>query len=591
MDINNIFKISAIAVALSLTACGGDIVLDASTIDNSVDNSDNSSTGGSTTNQNPCALYVKNGLTVQGNIEGDNCRYTSQFVSSSNEIASNVTFSALENGGAHIFNESLYVGENFRSLTDAQDAGITEGGDGPTLFIEAGATLAFQANRAVVINRGSQIRAEGSASAPIVFTSETDINGNVTPEATEEWGGMVINGFGFTNACQYDSGWAFEPNSALDEGSALSLVTGTDCSIAVEGLIGSDQSNYGGEFPEDNSGVLEYVLVKHAGSALSPGNELNGITFGAVGSETKVENLQIYSNVDDGIEFFGGGVNVTNYVALYIQDDSIDIDDGYYGTINNALVIQGGGIDASVGSRTGAHCVESDGASARSENDVFDEGYLSRGTINNLTCISSAKNPGTAGNGDGGAGINFEEGHLITVNNSIITTAYAGDMDMNNDNYCFQAEDGLDAIQLAAGLMSFTGNIFACNDLTADGSEVALSLDVDTTDTQYIEAVNRREAGSAGPFTGSAENFLEDTGNVLTDANVRADEGVTTNILNGFLSVPVADILIEGAALPSGFEQPGASFTEADLAWTYGLLEGARGQALWFEDGQTPGER
>jgi hypothetical protein len=388
MDINNIFKISAIAVALSLTACGGDIVLDASTIDNSIDNSDNSSTGGSTTNQNPCALYVKNGLTVQGNIEGDNCRYTSQFVSSSNEIASNVTFSALENGGAHIFNESLYVGENFRSLTDAQAAGVTEGGDGPTLFIEAGATLAFQANRAVVINRGSQIRAEGSASAPIIFTSETDINGNVTPEATEEWGGMVINGFGFTNACQYDSGWAFEPNSALDEGSALSLVTGTDCSIAVEGLIGSDQSNYGGEFPEDNSGVLEYVLVKHAGSALSPGNELNGITFGAVGSETKVENLQIYSNVDDGIEFFGGGVNVTNYVALYIQDDSIDIDDGYYGTITNALVIQGGGIDASVGSRTGAHCVESDGASARSENDVFDEGYLSRGTINNLTCIS-----------------------------------------------------------------------------------------------------------------------------------------------------------------------------------------------------------
>lgn len=591
MHINNIFKISALAAALSLVGCGGDIVLDASTINNSVDNSDNSTTGTNAVDTNPCALYIKDGVTIQGDIEGDNCRYTSRFVSSSNEIANDVTFSTLENGGSHIFNESLYIGENFTSLSDAQLQNIAKGGDGPTLFIEAGATLAFQANRAVVINRGSQIRAEGSSSAPITFTSQSDLLGTVTPEATQEWGGMVINGFGFTNACQYDAGWAFEPNSALEDGSALSLVTGTDCSIAVEGLIGSDQSNYGGELPEDNSGVLEYVVLKHAGSALSPGNELNGITFGAVGSETKVENLQIYANVDDGIEFFGGGVNVTNYVALYVQDDSIDIDDGYYGTVANALVIQGGGIDASVGSRTGAHCVESDGASARSENDVFDEAYLSRGTINNLTCISSAKNPGTAGNGDGGAGVNFEEGHLITVNNSIITTAYAVDADMNNDNYCFQAEDSLDAIQLAAGLLSFTGNIFACADLTADGSEAALSLDVDTTDAQYIEAISRRDAGVAGPFSGSAVNFLQDTGNILSTANVRADEGVTTNILNGFYSVPVANMLIEGAPLPSDFVQPGATFTEADLAWTYGLLESARGQALWFEEGQTLGDR
>ena len=591
MELNKLFKVSAIAAAITLTACGGDINLDASDNSSFVDNSVvNNESNTPVVVENPCASYIDEvGVEQVGTVEGDNCRYTAQFVSSSNEILTNVTFAALENGGAHIFNESLYIGENFDSLEAAAEAGITAGGDGPTLFINAGATLAFQANRALVINRGSQIRAEGTATAPITITSETDINDQVTPEATEEWGGMVVNGFGFTNACQYQPGWDFQPNSLSD--SPLTLVDSTDCSIAVEGLIGNDEASYGGELPEDDSGVISFVVLKHAGSALSPGNELNGITFGAVGSQTTLENIEIYSNVDDGIEFFGGGADVTNYVAVYVQDDSIDIDDGYYGTINNALVIQGGGIDAAVGTRTGAHCVESDGASARNESTVFDEAYLSRATINNLTCISSAKDPGTAGNGDGGAGVNFEEGHLITVNNSIITTAYAADDQTTNDNYCFQAEDDLDAFQVAAGLLSFGNNIFACPDLTADGGENPLSLDVDTSDAQYVEALARRADDAAGPFSGPAENFLTDTGNLLSDALVRADEGTTTNILNGFISVDAASILVEGAALPDGFGQPGSTFTNDDLIWTFGLLDGARSQALWFEDGQTPGAR
>ncbi|MEP0356679.1 hypothetical protein [Paraglaciecola sp.] len=589
MEFNNTFKVSALVLAMALAGCGGgDIILDAS--DNSVytDNSDNSVTGGldGSGDANVCASYTdESGVTQQGTEEDDNCRYTSQFVSSSNPILTNITFSALENGGAHIFNESLYIGQNYSSLSEAADAGITSGGDGASLFIEAGATLAFQSGTAVVINRGSQIRAEGTSDAPITFTSETDIDGNITPEETGAWGGMVINGFGFTNGCEYESGWEFEPNSALDEGSALALVTDADCSIAVEGLIGNDETTYGGELPEDNSGELSYVIVKHAGSALSPGNELNGITFGAVGSETTVSNLEIYANIDDGIEFFGGGVDVENYVALYIQDDSIDIDDGYYGTITNALVIQGGGIDAAIGTRTGAHCVESDGASTRNEDTVFDEDYLSRGTITNLTCISSAKNEDTAGNGDPGAGINFEEGHILTVTNSIITTAYAGDDEAANDNYCFQAEDDIDAIQLAAGLLTFSENIFACPDMVADDLDLGT---VDTTSAQYTTSVSRRSDESAGPFSGTVDAFLDDTGNLTSEVTVRADEGVTTNILDGFYTITQTEMLVDGTSVSFA---AGSTFTASDLGWTYGLIDGARGQALWFEDGQTPGDR
>ncbi|MEP1384011.1 MAG: hypothetical protein ABJK64_09455 [Paraglaciecola sp.] len=588
MKLNNTFKVSALVLAMALAGCGGgDIVLDASDNSTYTDNSDNSvtgETGGGDTNV--CASYTdESGVLQQGTEEDDNCRYTSQFVSSSNPILTSVTFSALENDGAHIFNESLYIGQSYDSLSDAAAAGITEGGDGPSLFVEAGATLAFQSGTAVVINRGSQIRAEGTSTAPVTFTSETDIDGNITPEETGAWGGMVINGFGFTNGCEYESGWAFEPNSALDEGSALELVTDADCSIAVEGLIGNDETTYGGELPEDNSGELSYVVVKHAGSALSPGNELNGITFGAVGSETTVSNLEIYSNIDDGIEFFGGGVNVENYVAVYVQDDSIDIDDGYYGTITNALVIQGGGIDAAIGTRTGAHCVESDGASTRDEDSVFDEDYLSRATITNLTCISSAKNEDTAGNGDPGAGINFEEGHLLTVTNSIITTAYAGDDEAENNNYCFQAEDDIDAIQVAAGLLTFSENIFACPDMVADDLDLGT---VDTSSEQYAAAVSRRSDEAAGPFSGTVDAFLDDTGNLTSEVTVRADEGVTTNILSGFYSVTQADMLVDGTAVSFA---AGSTFTADDLSWTYGLIDGARGQALWFEDGQTPGDR
>ncbi|WP_133468359.1 serine/threonine protein kinase [Paraglaciecola marina] len=588
MKLNNTFKVSTLVLAMALAGCGGgDIVLDASDNSTYTDNSDNSVTGDTGSGDtNVCATYTdESGVAQQGTEEGDNCRYTSQFVSSSNPILTNITFSALENGGAHIFNESLYIGQNYSSLSEAATAGINSGGDGASLFIEAGATLAFQSGTAVVINRGSQIRAEGTSDAPITFTSETDIDGNITPEETGAWGGMVINGFGFTNGCEYESGWAFEPNSALDEGSALELVTDADCSIAVEGLIGNDETTYGGELPEDNSGELSYVVVKHAGSALSPGNELNGITFGAVGSETTVSNLEIYSNIDDGIEFFGGGVNVENYVAVYVQDDSIDIDDGYYGTITNALVIQGGGIDAAIGTRTGAHCVESDGASTRDEDTVFDEDYLSRATITNLTCISSAKNEDTAGNGDPGAGINFEEGHLLTVTNSIITTAYAGDDEAENNNYCFQAEDDIDAIQVAAGLLTFSENIFACPDMVADDLDLGT---VDTSSEQYTTAVSRRADGAAGPFSGTVDAFLDDTGNLTSEVTVRADEGVTTNILSGFYTVTQADMLVDGTAVSFA---AGSTFTADDLSWTYGLIDGARGQDLWFEDGQTPGDR
>ena len=131
------------------------------------------------------------------------------------------------------------------------------------------------------------------------------------------WGGIVINGNGHHEQLRRRA--AREPANATFEARA--------------GL-----RFYGGNDNAESSGILRYVVVKHAGFEVRGlGDELNGVTFNAVGSGTIVENLEIYSGYDDGIEFFGGAVNITNYVALYVRDDSIDFSDGYVGTIKNAL--------------------------------------------------------------------------------------------------------------------------------------------------------------------------------------------------------------------------------------------------------------
>ena len=85
---------------------------------------------------------------------------------------------------------------------------------------------------------------------------------------------------------------------------------GSDCALQVEGV--SEGAVYGGTNWEDDSGTLKYVVVKYAGYEIAPGNELNGITLGGVGSGTTMDYIQVHSNADDGVEFFGMCVELFN---------------------------------------------------------------------------------------------------------------------------------------------------------------------------------------------------------------------------------------------------------------------------------------
>eukprot|EP00975_Prorocentrum_lima_P006379 1374823-Prorocentrum_lima.AAC.1 len=170
---------------------------------------------------------------------------------------------------------------------------------------------------ALVIERDASIIAVGAQNNPITFTSAVSA-GNLPQQGL--WGGLIING----NAPVFGS------DSAPFQ------------DLLVEGLEGTN-SFYGGNDPNDNSGTLSYVRVWYGGSVIGADNEINGITFAGVGSGTQVDHIEVAFNLDDGVEFFGGTVDVKYVSVLFVGDDAIDTDQGYQGRIQYAFVMLGQG--------------------------------------------------------------------------------------------------------------------------------------------------------------------------------------------------------------------------------------------------------
>lgn len=557
-----------LTVALSsvvLAACSsGDINLSPST---NVSNSNNTSNSNAGNANAVCASYVKNGQTLQGTADANgNCSYGAAFVGPKNNLTVDLVIPALPNGGAHIFTSSLFVGETYRTQAELAAAGISQGGDGPTLTIEAGATLAFQTNKDfIIINRGSQILASGTADKPITITSVSDINGTVGPEDVQQWGGIVINGFGVSNKCSY---------TGTRGQAGFALAAGTECSIEAEGSAGDDESQYGGDNDDDDSGILRYVVVKHTGAEVGNGDELNGITFGAVGRSTVIENLQVYSTYDDGIEMFGGAVNFNNFVALYVRDDSIDIDEGWIGSIDNALVIQS--------ENDGNHCIEADGIGSysgldqASKDDFIARGLNSRPTINNLTCIVSANINGTHGEG---AGWRLREGIWPVINDSVLISSFAAnDTSSGDDNYCVRIESVESHEAAINGDLQLNSVAFSCQE-----NEKATSI----ADRNAVVAFagERAFAESQGnQFATVADGTAKDP-TAANDADLLLLEGAQS-----VYSTLWATSQIDGAA-PLATTAPtagdylgGVSLADDWLAgWVYGIAESNRGQSLWFE--------
>ena len=219
---------------------------------------------------------------------------------------------------------------------------------GTTLTIPAGLTLRFEpvgVNAFIAIQQGAQINASGSASQPIVFTSNSGSPG------AGDWGGLVICGTA--------------PINSTADGS-------TDTATSEVGNL-----SYGGNNPTDNSGILRYVRIEYAGGAIDGNAELNGLSLYGVGNGTVIDHIQIFEGSDDGVEFFGGTVNVNQLAVVNSEDDSVDWTEGYTGTLTDVYIQHGASHDKAF---------ECDGYNVDFNNAG---GYFSRPNINNVTVIGA----------------------------------------------------------------------------------------------------------------------------------------------------------------------------------------------------------
>jgi len=206
--------------------------------------------------------------------------------------------------------------------------------DGATLTIEPGTIIkGDKATKAtLIITRGSKINATGTVDKPIVFTSGVAAGGR----REGDWGGIIILGKGIDNR---------GVNNTIEGG--LTPTANGDAAKYIQ---------FGGTDATDNSGTLKYVRVEYAGTPFSVDNEINGITFGAVGSGTTVEYVEVYRSGDDAFEWFGGSVNAKHLLAIGTQDDDFDTDNGFSGKIQFALAQR----HASIADQSGSNGFESD---------------------------------------------------------------------------------------------------------------------------------------------------------------------------------------------------------------------------------------
>jgi len=307
MELNKLFMAMTAVTTLSLVACGGD-----------------DSSSSSTPVQAGVACSVGTGLEVMNN-DGTNETMVVDVAEPNGKpvcalsgvISEDVT---LTTDYVYSLVNYVTVGNGNVELTSYDDASEV------TLTINPGVQFRSTGKGSLVISRGSKIMANGTAEAPIVMASadldaSLDDDDNLESlgfEGQGEWGGLVLQGFAQNNQCVAEY--------AADE----------ICNTDDEAGTGF----HGGEDDADSSGEISYLIVAEGGFEVAPDSEVNGITLHSVGYGTKLENIAVLNNKDDGIEFFGGAANMKNVVLVDNGDESIDWDDGYRGNIQFGYVLQ-----------------------------------------------------------------------------------------------------------------------------------------------------------------------------------------------------------------------------------------------------------
>lgn len=340
--------------------------------------------------------------------------------------------------------------------------------DGGVLNIEAGAVIkgdtspAPASATALVIARGAKINAVGSADCPIIFTADADpLDGSYSPNNTARWGGLIILGKAFNNTNAGDPQTPSHSSAGQpSEGNGVAY---------IEGLPVPDSRNRYGAYPDgltgqfyndDNSGVLKYVSVRHAGSVIGAANEINGITLGSVGRGTIIDHVEVISNEDDGIEFFGGTVNVTHAVVMFCKDDAFDWDQGYSGNAQFVYIVQPAASELVLNAAN--HALELDG------DDVSGRTPVSSARLFNVTAIGQ--------NTTGNVGIEAKARTGGEVSNSIFANFLtAGIRNTTTNSISLINNSFVNCATLTAGTGSTTGTV--TGNVAATGTGIDYTLE------------------------------------------------------------------------------------------------------------------
>ena len=302
--------------------------------------------------------------------------------------------------------------------------------NGVTLTIPAGTIIKSKAGTganatSLVIARGGKLFAQGTENSPIIMTSESDdisIGSNSGSSLSENvrglWGGLLILGY------------------------APGSFSGDVIEFQIEGIPASETNGlYGGNNPLDNSGIIQYLSIRHGGAEIGEGNEINGLTLGCVGSATTIDHIEIVGNVDDGIEFFGGTVNASELLVWGQGDDGLDIDQAYSGTISNSMVILNDASD---------HALEIDGPEGSATGSF---------TLNNLTLVGT--NNECIATGVDGEIADYRKGATGNNLNIFIKNFTSGkDIELDAD---------ADALSYKSGNLKFSG--FEFSPSNSDGND------------------------------------------------------------------------------------------------------------------------
>jgi len=430
--------------------------------------------------------------------------------------------------------------------------------NGVTLTIPAGTVIkGDKATKAtLVVQPGGKLIANGTASKPIVFTSAQ----NIGERDRGDWGGLVILGNAFVN----------QSAKPAIEGITPSQNYG---SVAADGATPSTNAN-------DNSGVLNYVRVEYAGIELTPNNETNSITFGAVGNGTSVNYVQVSFGGDDGFEWFGGTVDGKYLVSFSTWDDDFDTDFGWGGNVQYGLVVR----NPFYADQSGSNAFESDnqgnGNTIAGICDGTTQAGCTRGVFSNITVLGPRDVQSRSISANYQNAIHIRRRTAISIFNSFFAGYRIG---VRLDD-----QGTLDNLTNGAGKHAY--NIMTVPGTTVTGATTTVADAAFATGLTIAGGTGAGDASAINTYWTSNNNTVVNNISSSSNTTFFADAGIANGLFWAGQSATTYPsnpnfVLVSGVAGANNLNS-GANFTDAKLGTFFdktGTFRGAFGSSDWTD--------